>query len=278
MSGASPRRPVLGAVLAALALAAAACGGDGATVQGVKLVGKGRLTSCAHLPHPPFQTERGGRVVGFDVEMLDLVARRLGVTQRVVEVPFATMTNGEALEARRCDVVMGAIAITPERTASMDASKPYFDATLALVARKGGGIGSLEEVASGGLRLGAQSSTAGEQYVKDRDFDPRSYDDPQAALNGLRAGKVDAVVLDYPVARNLLRPPAGSGMEIVATPRTGERYGFWVRKNRNRALVRLIDQVIDQARADGTYERMYRKWIGPVPKTGGDDRSGGASR
>ncbi|GLZ10410.1 basic amino acid ABC transporter substrate-binding protein [Actinomadura sp. NBRC 104425] len=269
MSGASPWRPVLGAVLAALALAAAACGGDGATVQGVELVAKGRLTTCAQLPYPPFETRQGGRVVGFDVDMLDLVARRLGVTQRVVEVPFATMTNGEALDAQRCDVVMGAMAVTPERTERMDASKPYFDAAVALVVEKGSGITSLQEVEAGGLRLGTQSATAAERYVEDGDFDdPRSYDDPQTALKDLRAGKLDAVVLDYPAARNLLRTQAGSGVEITATPRTGERYAFWVRKNRNPALVRLIDQVIDRARADGTYDRLYRKWIGPLPDAG----------
>ncbi|GAA4145048.1 ABC transporter substrate-binding protein [Actinomadura keratinilytica] len=276
MSGASPRRPVLGAVLAALALTAAACGGDGATVQGVELVAKGRLTTCAQLPYPPFEARQGGRVVGFDVDMLDLVARRLGVAQHVVEVPYATMTNGEALDAQRCDVVMGAMAVTPERTERMDASKPYFDAAAALVVRKGGGITSLREAEAGGRKVGTQSATAAERYVEGADFDdPRSYDDPRAALADLRAGRLDAVVLDYPAARNLLRTPAGSGVEIAATPRTGERYGFWVRKNRNPALVRLIDQVIDRARADGTYQRLYRKWIGPLPEA---DRSAGAAR
>ncbi|MBX6765676.1 MAG: amino acid ABC transporter substrate-binding protein [Actinomadura rubrobrunea] len=269
MSGASRRRPVLGAVLAALALAAGACGGEGATVQGVNLVEKGRLTSCTHVPNPPFQMRRGGAVVGFDVDLIDLVARRLGVTQRVVDVPFSTMDSGEALHANRCDVVMGALTITPERAEAMTPSKPYLDDVQALVVKKGRRIRSLDDVAARNLRLGAQTAGSGQRYAEQHDVDPRLFDTSEDLLEGLRAGRVDAVVQDYPVVQGWLRSPAGSGLRIAALLRTGEQYGFWVRRNHDFRLVELINEAIDQARADGTYRRLYEKWIGPMPKAGG---------
>src|SRR3954464_8408007 len=58
------------------------------TAGGVPLVHSGKLTTCTHLPYAPFQSKDGsGRVVGFDVDLIDLVAKKLGVTQQIVDTP-----------------------------------------------------------------------------------------------------------------------------------------------------------------------------------------------
>jgi polar amino acid transport system substrate-binding protein len=265
-------RWAFGAGLAALALAASACGGgEGATVQGVKLIEKGALTSCTHLPYPPFQSEdkKTGKVVGFDVDIIDLVAGRLGVTQKIVDTPFETMKTGSALNAGKCDIQMGGMTITPERKRFMDVSDPYFDATQALMAKKGSGVTSLDDVKAEKLKLGSQAGTTGEDYVRGKGFDSRSFDNSNAELNGLRTGQVDVIVQDYPVVKNWLKDPANATFEIVANLNTGEQYGMWMRKDYNPELVKITNQVIAKAKADGTYRRIYEKWIGPMPRTGG---------
>ncbi|MFC4051269.1 substrate-binding periplasmic protein [Actinomadura syzygii] len=258
--------------LAALALTATACGGDdGATVQGVKLIEKGALTSCTHLPYPPFQSEdkKTGKVVGFDVDVIDLVAKRLGVTQKVVDTPFETMKTGSALNAGKCDIQMGGMTIKPDRTRFMDVSDPYFDATQSLMAKKGSGVRSLDDVKAKKLKLGSQASTTGEEFVRGKGFDPRSFDNSNAELDGLRTGQVAVIVQDDPVVRGWLKDPANSSFELVANLNTGEQYGMWMRKGHNPALVKLTNQVIAQARSDGSYKRIYEKWIGPMPPAAG---------
>ncbi|MGI5168601.1 substrate-binding periplasmic protein [Spirillospora sp. CA-253888] len=272
MSGRTPRRWTLAAATAALALTAAAgCGGgkDGATVQGVKLIEKGALTSCTHLPYPPFQVEKDGKVVGFDVDLVDLVAKKLGVTQKIVDTPFETMKTGSALNAGKCDIVMGGMTIKPDRVATMDVSKPYFDATQALMAKKGSGITSLDDVKNKKLKLGSQASTTGEDHVKGKGLDPRSFDNSLAELDGLRTGQVDVIVQDYPVVQGWLKDPANAKYEIAANLETGEQYGFWIRKGHNPKLVEMTNQVIAEAKASGSYKAIYEKWIGPMPKEGG---------
>ena len=95
------RRLAACAGLCVTALIVTACGngGKGVTVQGAKLVQKGHLTTCTHLPYPPFQSGQGGKVVGFDVDMIDLVAKKLGVTQKVIDTPFETIKTGATLAA-----------------------------------------------------------------------------------------------------------------------------------------------------------------------------------
>ncbi|MDL4771250.1 MULTISPECIES: ABC transporter substrate-binding protein [Thermomonosporaceae] len=266
----TPRRPALVAGLAVLALAAAACGGsDGATVQGVKLLKAGALTSCTHLPYPPFQEEKGGKVVGFDVDLVDLVAKKLGVTQKVVDTQFETMKTGSALNANKCDIVMGGMTIKPERVQTMDVTKPYFDAAQTLLAKKGSGLASLDDVTAKKAKLGSQAGTTGEDYVKGKKLDPRSFDNSLAELDGLRTGQVDVIVQDYPVVQNWLKDPANAKYEIVANLNTGEQYGFWTRKGYNPKLIELTNQVIAETKADGTYKKLYEKWVGPMPRTGG---------
>lgn len=270
MSGRSPRRLALAAAgLAALALTASACGsGDsGVTVQGAKLIKKGELTTCTHLPYPPFQSIQGGKVVGFDVDLIDLVAKKLGVTQKIVDTQFETIKTGSALNAGKCDLAAAGMTIKPDRAKLIDFTKPYFDATQALMGKKGQQFASLDEVKAKKLKVGSQSSTTGEEYAHDNKIDSVSFKDSQALLNGLRTGKVDVIIEDYPVVTGWLKDPANSAYAVVANFNTGEKYGFAVRKDKNKGLLDAINQVIDQSQKDGSYKTIYEKWIGPMPKT-----------
>jgi polar amino acid transport system substrate-binding protein len=266
----APRRAAATATLALALTTVTACGGDeGATVQGVKLIKQGTLTSCTHLPYPPFQVEQGGKIVGFDVDMIDLVAKKLGVTQKIIDTPFETMKTGSALNAGKCDIVMGGMTIKPDRVRFMDVSQPYFDATQALMTAKDSGITSLDDVKDRKLKLGTQASTTSEDYAKSKGMDPRSFDNSLAVLDALRTRQVDAILQDYPVVRNWLKNPADQAKyTIAANIHTGEQLGFWIRKGHNPKLVELTNQVIAESKSNGTYTKIYEKWIGPIPKTG----------
>ncbi len=253
--------------LCATALALAACGGGGKgeTVQGVTLVKKGALTTCTHLPYPPFQSAQGGKVVGFDVDMIDLVAKKLGVKQQIIDTPFETIKTGAALNAGKCDVAAAGMTITPDRARFIDFSKPYFNATQALMGKKGGTFSSLDQVKARKLRVGSQAQTTGEDYVHAHGIDSKSYKDSASLLNGLRSGQVDVIVEDYPVVQGWLKDPANAQYGVAATLNTGEKYGFAVRKGHNPKLLALINQTIDQTRQNGQYRQIYEKWIGPMP-------------
>jgi polar amino acid transport system substrate-binding protein len=78
-------------VVVAMVTLSAGCGSSGSPSDtatgagGVKLVAAGKLTTCTHLPYAPFQSSEGSKVVGSDIDMIDLVATKLGVTQEVVD-------------------------------------------------------------------------------------------------------------------------------------------------------------------------------------------------
>ncbi|MFF5029341.1 transporter substrate-binding domain-containing protein [Streptomyces collinus] len=253
---------------AGLVLVAAGCssnggGSGGATVKGVHLVKAGQLTTCTHLPYPPFQSEVGGKVQGFDVALIDLVAKNLGVKQQIVDTPFENFKTGAFLNSGQCDLAAAGMTITPERKKNVDFSDPYFEATQAVLVDRSSGVNSLADVKAKGKKLGAQAQTTGEDYAKSKGFDPVSFESSDAVLNGLRTGQVQAVVIDYPVVQGWLKDKANADkFKVVDNLKTGEQYGFTVKKG-NTALREAIDKALKDAKADGTYKKIYEQWIGP---------------
>ncbi|MFF9766740.1 transporter substrate-binding domain-containing protein [Streptomyces sp. NPDC014636] len=253
---------------AALALVVAGCsssdsGSGKTTVKGVHLAKAGQLTTCTHLPYPPFQSEVDGKVQGFDVSLIDLVAKNLGVKQQILDTPFENFKTGAFLNSGECDLAAAGMTITPERKKNVDFSDPYFEATQAVLVDKKSGINSLADVKAKGKKLGAQAQTTGEDYVKGKGYDPVSFESSDAVINGLRTGQVQAVVIDYPVVQGWLKDKANADkLKVVDNIKTGEQYGFTVKKG-NKALLDAINKALKDAKADGTYKKIYEKWIGP---------------
>ncbi|MDH6519970.1 polar amino acid transport system substrate-binding protein [Streptomyces sp. SAI-135] len=244
-------------------------GGSGSKTAagGVELVKGGQLTTCTHLPYPPFQSEIDGKVQGFDVSLIDLVAGNLGVKQEILDTPFENFKTGAFLNSGECDLAAAGMTITDERKKNVDFSDPYFDATQALLVAKGSGISSLADAKAKKVKLGAQAQTTGEDYVKSQGFDPVSFESSDAVLNGLRSGQVKAVVIDYPVVQGWLKDKANAdAFQVADNINTGEQYGFTVKKG-NTKLRDAINKALADAKADGTYKKLYEKWIGPYDES-----------
>ncbi|MCX4909782.1 transporter substrate-binding domain-containing protein [Streptomyces sp. NBC_00878] len=245
-------------------------GGKKTTANGVELVKGGQLTTCTHLPYPPFQSEIDGKVQGFDVSVIDLVAADLGVKQTILDQPFENFKTGGSLNAGQCDLAAAGMTITDERKKNVDFSDPYFEATQAVLADKKSGISSLADLK--GKKVGAQAQTTGEEFAKGKGLNPVSFESSDALLNGLRTGQVKAVVIDYPVVQGWLKDKANAdAFELADNINTGEEYGITVKKG-NTKLLAAINKALADAKADGTYKKLYEKWIGPY-----DENAAGAA-
>ncbi|MCW2877675.1 MAG: extracellular solute-binding protein [Sphaerisporangium sp.] len=271
------RMTSIGALAVSAAFLLSACGGGstssatsssapaGTAAGGIKLIKPGKLTTCTNLPYEPFQFKQGDKTVGFDVDIVDLAAKKLGVTQDIVDIDFAVIKSGAALNAGKCDVAAAGMTITPERQKNLLFSDPYFDATQALLAKKGTGAKSLDDVKAKGLKLGAQASTTGLDYVKGKGFNPTEFADSPKELLGLQSGQADVIVQDLPVVLTWLKKPEiASKFELIGSLNTGEQYGVGLKKG-NDALVKVINEEIAKAKSDGTYEKIYVKWFGKKP-------------
>ena len=261
-------RQYLLALLPALALAVAGCATStqttGSTDSGIPLVKSGTLTTCTHLPYEPFQFQKDGQTVGFDVDLVNLVAKDLGIKQEILDTPFEGIQSGEDLNNNKCDAAAAGMTITDARKQNFDFSDPYFDATQALMTKKG--VGAKDLAALKGKKLGVQSSTTGQEYAKKNEatagYTIIEYEDIALQLTALQTGAVDAVIHDNGVLFDFAKKNAD--VEVVVEFDTGEQYGIGVKKD-NKALLDKINESLKKAKDNGEYDKIYEKWFGKKP-------------
>lgn len=254
---------------AALTLVLPACSQDeGGTVDGIDLVEAKALTVCTHLPYKPFQfTDESGEVVGFDVDILKLLADDLGVKEKVVSMGWSQITSGAVFVADKCDVAMGGATITDKRAEAVLFSDPYFSATQALLVKKDSDIEGLADLK--GKRLAIQTDTTGALYAKEHvdehGYTPVVFDDLALLTTAVSAGKTAAAIGDngpfYQYAED------NPGTKVAVELDTGEHYGFLAQKDDPNAkkLVERLNGLIADARESGEYDRIYKKWFGHAP-------------
>lgn len=255
----------LAAGLSVLVLAATAAGcakedTSSTTESGIVLVEEGTLTICTHLPYEPFEFTEDGEVVGFDPAVLKIAADAGGLDTKVLDIAWETIVSGEALNTGQCDVGAGAMTINDERAAVMDFTDPYFEATQALLTKTDSGITDLEQLA--GKSVAVQDGTTGADYVREtapEDTKIISFEDAALMQQAVRTGKVDAGVndnglLNYFVSQN-------PDVEVATEFKTGESYGFSVKKGSNDELLAAINDAI----ASDEYDEVYATWFGDAP-------------
>jgi polar amino acid transport system substrate-binding protein len=226
------------------------------------LVASGKLTVCTNLSYKPFQyKDDSGKVLGFDVDLMDLVAKKLGVTQDIVDIEFQQITSGAAFAAKKCDADAAAITITAERQQATAFSDPYFAATQALLVPATSGVTDLSALK--GKVVGVQTDTTGADYATKNapqyGYTVKVFDDFPSSANAVLAGTVDAAINDNGVVYNFSKdnPKTVVGTEF----KTNESYGFSMAKD-NTALQSVVNAVLASAKSDGTYNTIYKKWFG----------------
>ena len=234
--------------------------------SGVTLISAGKLTVCTHLPYAPFQSnDDSGKTVGFDVDMMDLVAKKLGVEQAIVDTPFEGIKSGQDMATGKCDIAAAGMTITDERKKAILFSEPYFDATQALLVPTGSSVKTLADLK--GKKLGAQASTTGLDYAtKNKDangYEIVEFQDLASETQALLTGQIDGAINDLPVWSEAIKENPGKAT-IATQFDTGEQYGFGMKLG-NEALKKVVDEAITTAKSDGTYDALFKKWIGDVP-------------
>jgi polar amino acid transport system substrate-binding protein len=255
-------------VLVAVPLVAAGCGDDddddgggGAGGADLGLIEEGQLLVGTDAPFPPFEIGTPPDITGFDVEVMDEVGQRIGLEVTYQDTAFDTIFRD--LAQGKFDAVVAATTTTPERERTVDFSDPYYEAQQALLVEDGSDIQSVDDL--GGATVGAQDGTTGEAYANDEtDADEvRGYPEGPDAVNALRAGQVDAVIIDQPVAQDAIESLAG-GLLVATEIPTGELYGIPVAQG-NDALLEEINGALTEMKEDGTITDLYQSYFSTEP-------------
>src|SRR5688572_22358969 len=199
------------------------------------------------------------RVVGFDVEVAELIAKGLGREPQFVEVAFAQID--QSIARGDADIGLSGIEDTPARRAGYAVTLPYYEFREVLSVRSAdaGQFRNLAELR--GRRVGTLSGTIAYEILlaaeRDHNIVAVSYEDDVHPYSDLLIGRLDAVLLDNVLAERRSRTTPGfvTHTEAVATS-----HYVGVLAPGNEGLRDRIDQILKDAMRDGRLEAIYRKW------------------
>ncbi len=276
-------------LVAALAFAAAGCGGSsnkaavGSTSSSssvcdkgnLSLVNAGQLTVGTDNPaYPPWfgGTEKKPWKVsdpnsgqGFESAVAYAVAGKLGFSKSEVKWIVVPFNTSFAPGPKKFDFDINEISYTPARAKVVDFSDSYYDVNQAIVVKKGTKIASAKSVADlKPYKLGVQLGTTSYQYIKDNikpSKQPAVYDTNDAAVAALKNGQTDALVVDLPTAFYVTaaQVPNSEILGQFPTSASGEHFGMVFQKGSS--LVGCVDKALSALKADGTLKSIQVKWL-----------------
>jgi polar amino acid transport system substrate-binding protein len=250
------RRIVAAGMLLALALPAAADRLDEVKVRGKLIVGVSDTT-------PPFSFKKPGdnTVVGYDLDLVHAVAKRLGVLVEAVSVSSAERVP--MLQQGKLDFVATSMTRTPERLKDIDFSYIYFITPHAVVVKKSSGITSVHQLA-GKKASSASTSTAGgnlKEVVPSIDIVyARDY---AIAFGMVKEGKVDAFPTDESVLRAIVHQDSRPDDYLLLPDFAKSRnVGFALKKDEPR-FKSAINKALLDIEASGEAAKIFDAWFGP---------------
>jgi ABC-type amino acid transport substrate-binding protein len=214
------------------------------------------LTVGSDIPYPPFEQGKPGNYTGFDIELMEAIGEKIGRTPEFQDTSFETIFRDVA--QGKFEAVISAATITAEREKAVAFSDPYYLSEQAILVKEGSDIKGLADLS--GKTVGAQQGTTGLELGKEKADagELRPYPEGPDAVNALKAGTVEAVIIDAPVAQNAVEK--SGGVEIAEKVPTEESYGIAVALD-NTELLEEINQGLKEVIEDGTYTTIYEKWF-----------------
>ncbi|MFO0680039.1 MAG: ABC transporter substrate-binding protein/permease [Polyangiaceae bacterium] len=205
-------------------------------------------------PYASDDPDHPGKLVGFEVEIADLLARSLGVRAEFVQSDWSNLVP--LLERGAFDVAMNGLEVTPARAARIAFTRPYFRYALRLMARTDDARVTSRPESFPGLRIGVLANSQAWDLVRASGAEAVPYEGVSEPYGDLGTRRIDAVLMDDVIADRYGVPRAG--LRVVGDVADGT-YAIGVRPADD-DLRRALDDALDATFRSGELRAILRKW------------------
>ena len=253
-------------------LALTGCGGSKggsdapAPAADFALVKEGTLIVASDLDFEPLGFLKNGKPAGFDVDLSNEIAKRLGLTCEYLEPQVFDDIIPLIKKGGTADIGVSAFSITDDRKKEIDFTDSYLDSGLAIAVKKTLGIVGTEEtivneLSAPDMVIAVRPGTTGEAWV--REHIPNATVEAVEAVTdcmaGVSSGAYQAFCADLPVVAGQCASAFTDCTVCLEIP-TGEQYGIVVSKD-NPGLTAAINTVLENMKADGTIDSFKSTWL-----------------
>lgn len=205
-----------------------------------------------------------GKIEGFEIDLATAITKQvLGKKSKAVFRPITEKTRITLLHNGSLDAVISTMTITKERMKVVDFSDVYFAANESMIVKKTSKIRTVAELNHKGVVVIAIKGTDVPNQVAKLapKASVKQFDDYGSAFNALKAGQGDVMIDDDGILAGLI---ANSPQFTLTTASLAqEPYGIGVEKGQD-DLRQAINKALKSLRANGTYDKLVRKWFGKV--------------
>jgi polar amino acid transport system substrate-binding protein len=223
---------------------------------------KGVLVAGVKDSLPPFGyiDEKTRTIIGYDIDFINAIAKKLGV--KVELKPVTSASRMPQLQEGNIDIIAATMTKNPERAKQIDFSHTYFFTGQKFITKKGS-VKALKDL--DGKRIGTAKGSTSEQNVKKAipTATVLSFDDYPQAFLALQQGKVQAVTTDEAILAGILaKSPEKGKFEIPNVQISDEPYGLGMRKG-DKNFVDFVNKTILDMEKSGEAKKIFDKWFGP---------------
>jgi polar amino acid transport system substrate-binding protein len=205
--------------------------------------------------------DENNEIVGFDIDYAKAAAEKMGV--KVKFQPIDWTTKESELSSGRIDLIWNGYTITDERKEKVLFTKPYLKNAQVVVTMADSKINKLDDLEGKVVGLQSLSSAAdalNASPIKSKIKTVTEYKDNVLALNDLKNGRLDAVVIDE-IVINYYMTKEKEAFKVLDESLAPEEYGIGVKKG-NEELLERLQKALDELNEDGTAAEISKKWFG----------------
>jgi polar amino acid transport system substrate-binding protein len=224
------------------------------------------LNVGANIGNVPWEfQDASGATVGFEVDLLTEVGKRLDMDVKFTNIPFQGLFA--AVQSGQIDAAVSSITITGKRLESVSFAQPYYDSDQSLTVKADSGIDGLSGME--GKIVGVDTGSTGDIWVTEHLAETKiatvnKYEGLQPAMLDLQAGRIDGYISDIPALLYYVKDKPQ--FKVVERIKTTEQYSVMFAKDA--PLATKVNDAITEMKQDGTLAKIHETWFGTKPDEG----------
>ena len=225
----------------------------------------GKFTVGTSADYPPYESvDDSGKFVGFDMDLIREVAKRMGVEVEIKDMGFDTLIA--AVQNRKIDMIIAALQGTPERDKTVDFSIPYHFVKDAFVTSKQSGIKMKTAMDAAGKPIGVQTGSIQEKWIQDnlvkkgltKEDQLFRYERVDNAALDIKAGRIDLLLIQSKPARELAKK---LDLEVALITTETIAAGQCIALPEGEATLKAeLDRIIEELKKDGWIEKKSKEF------------------
>lgn len=226
------------------------------------------LRVATSADYPPFEFMSNGEIVGYDIDLANMIGKKLGMEVKIEDMPFSSVIG--ALNDDKADMALSGLSINNARSNSILFSTSYYESNIAILFRKADPIKNMEDLYH--KKVATQTGSIMQAFLSKYNNTYKSdisiliLDNNLAAVQELELGRISAVLLEKAQAINIaLNKPNLSVVDVniptdFSMSSYGSSYAIGFPKD-DQELRDKVNTILEELKKDGELKKLEDKWL-----------------